>query len=153
MKSDVGKNRKEIKKATFWQKVRESPIDYCSDLFIVAMVLYWMVDNLWETVIATVVTVSSIILSYKVGENLVDTSMWSSIGTNVTAPLTAGGAIWMVKNGVQHALFNRKGAEAKPDFPAVNADGQDDGAETLIEQEVSQNEECERELEAEIVQP
>lgn len=121
--------------------IRESPINYFSDLLICAMVVLWIADNLWETLIATIVTVSSIFLSFQAGYGCYDTSMWSSIGTNIAIPLSAGGAIWMVKNGVQHAIANRDGKQAHMDFPAINAEGQDDGNEKPIKQEKREDDE------------
>lgn len=103
-------------------KLNRSPINYFSDLFIVAMVSMWIVDNAYQSVIASVVTISSIFLSHQTGMNCYDTSMWSSIGTNVAIPLSCGGAIWMVKNSVQHAISNYRGKDATKDFPAVHPD-------------------------------
>lgn len=103
-------------------KLRRSPINYFSDLFIVAMVVMWIIDNVYQSIIATYVTVSSVVLSNEIGMSCIDTSMWSSIGTNVAIPLSCGGAIWMIKNSVQHAICNYKGKEVLKDFPAVNAD-------------------------------
>ena len=114
------------KKTRWIDRLNRSPINYFSDLFIVAMVLMWIVDNIYQSVIATAVTVSSIILSAQMGTNCYDTSMWSSIGTNVAIPLSCGGALWMVKNSVQHAISNYKGKQAVKDFPAVNAEGEDE---------------------------
>lgn len=101
-------------------KLKKSPINYFSDLFIIAMVLMWIVDNVYQSVIATIVTLSSVKLSIDTGAMLFDTSMWSSIGTNVAIPLSCGGAIWMVKNSVQHAIAYTKGKRAHEDFPAVD---------------------------------
>lgn len=112
------------KKAGITDKIKNSPINYFSDLFIVAMVLMWIADNVYQSIIATAVTVSSIILSIKTGSANFDTSMWSSIGTNVAIPLSCGGAIWMVKNSVQHAISNYKGKRLKHDFPAVHPEGE-----------------------------
>ena len=117
-------------------KLRRSPINYFSDLFIVFMVLMWIVDNIYQSIIATAVTVSSIILSSQTGMNLYDTSMWSSIGTNVAIPLSCGGAIWMVKNSVQHAIANRRGKRAHQDFPAVHPDGEQEEIELEQEMEI-----------------
>jgi hypothetical protein len=50
---------------------------------------------------------------------LEDPSIWSNIENLVTVPLSAGGAIWMVKCSVQHAIANSKGKNAKMDFPKV----------------------------------
>ena len=118
-----------MKKLNLMDKLNKSPINYFSDLFIVAMVLMWIIDNVWESIIATIVTISSVILSSQSGINCYDTSMWSSIGTNVAIPLSCGGAIWMVKNSVQHAIANRKGKQAQKDFPAVHPEGEDEEIE------------------------
>ena len=113
-------------------KIRKSPINYFSDLFIVAMVVMWIVDNVYQSIIASVVTVSSVILSNETGTNCYDTSMWTSIGNNVAIPLSCGGAIWMVKNAVQHAISNYKGKEAKKDFPAVHPEGEHEEIEMEV---------------------
>lgn len=117
-------------------KLKRSPINYFSDLFIVAMVVMWIVDNVYQSIIATIVTISSITLSNTVGMNCYDTSMWTSIGTNVAIPLSCGGAIWMIKNSVQHAIRNYKGQEVKQDFPAVHPDGEYEEIEREEEQNV-----------------
>lgn len=105
-------------------KLKRSPINYFSDLFIVAMVVLWIFDCLYESVIASSVTISSIILSHQTGMSCYDTSMWSSIGTNVAVPLSCGGAIWMIKNSIQHAISNYRGKKAHEDFPAVHPEGE-----------------------------
>lgn len=117
------------KKEKWSDKLRQSPINYFSDLFIVAMVLMWIVDNVYESIIATIVTISSIVLSHSTGSICYDTSMWSSIGSNVALPLSCGGAIWMVKNSIQHAISNYKDRDASMDFPAVHPDGEDEEIE------------------------
>lgn len=104
------------------QKLDKSPINYYSDLFIVAMVLLWIFDNVYQSLIASAVTISSIIQSFQTGMVQYDTSMWSSIGNNVAIPLSCGGAIWMIKNSVQHAIANSKGKRAFEDFPAVDTE-------------------------------
>ena len=97
------------------KKIREllnkSPINYFSDLFIVAMVVMW--------VIAIIVMMVFAIYSTLVWA---DNSIWSDLGTLVGLPLSCGGAIWMIKNGVQHAIANKDGRQAHMDFPAVNED-------------------------------
>ena len=118
-----------MKKEKLWGKLKRSPINYFSDLFIVAMVLMWIVDNVYQSVIATIVTINSVILSNQTGMNCYDTSMWSSIGTNVAIPLSCGGAIWMIKNSIQHAISNYKGKKAPMDFPAAHPDGEYDSIE------------------------
>lgn len=99
-------------------KLSKSPINYFSDLFIVAMVVAWISVLLVMTAMAIYATVA-----------LQDTSMWAEVGTLVAVPLTAGGAIWLVKCSVQHAIAYNRGERAHMDFPAVNAEGQDDGFE------------------------
>ena len=116
--------RKFRKKKSLQTKLRESPINYFSDLFIVAMVVMWIVDNVYQSIIATIVTISSIILSSQVGIGCYDTSMWSSIGANVAIPLSCGGAVWMIKNSIQHAISNKKGERAHEDFPAIHPEGE-----------------------------
>lgn len=116
-------------KRSLSDKLNRSPINYFSDLFIVAMVVMWIVDNAYQSIIATIVTISSIILSNQLGIPSYDTTMWSSIGTNVALPLSCGGAIWMVKNSVQHAISNYRGERAHEDFPAVHPEGEDEEIE------------------------
>lgn len=60
---------------------------------------------------------------------LSDVSMWSEVANLTAIPLSCGGAIWMIKNSVQHAIANSHGKHAPMDFPKVNADGEDDGTE------------------------
>ena len=124
-----------VKKETWVMKLKRSPIKYFSDLFIVAMVSLWIADNVYQAIVATTVTISSIILSHQTGVNCYDTSMWASIGTNVAIPLSCGGAVWMIKNSIQHAISNRRGKKAPEDFPAIYADGQDETIE--IEKELN----------------
>lgn len=99
-------------------KLKKSPINYFSDLFVVAMVVAWIV--------VIIIMILAAIYSTIILEN---TSIWTEIGTLVAVPLTAGGAIWMVKNSVQHAIAYSRGERAKMDFPRVNAEGEDDGFE------------------------
>lgn len=126
-------------KGKWLTKLKESPINYFSDLFIVAMVSLWIFDCVYQSLVASAVTISSIILSHSTGTNCYDTSMWSSIGTNVAIPLSCGGAIWMVKNSVQHAISNYKGKQAKQDFPAVHPDGEYEEIEIECETEIDSN--------------
>lgn len=121
-------------------KLKRSPINYFSDLFIVAMVLLWVFDCLYESIIASIVTISSIILSNQTGVNCYDTSMWSSIGTNVAVPLSCGGAIWMIKNSIQHAISNYRGKRAHEDFPAVHPEGAGEKIEIEQSEERSETE-------------
>ncbi len=100
------------------KRLQNSPINYMSDLFIVAMVLSWIIVIIVMVIMAIWATVK-----------LADTSVWCYVLELTGMPLPAGGAIGMVKNGVQHAIANNKGKQAHMDFPAVNAEGQDDGIE------------------------
>lgn len=101
--------------------LQKSPINYFSDLFVFSMVIAWIIALLIMTLAAFY---SMIILE--------DTSIWTELGNLVAVPLTAGGAIWMVKNSVQHAIMNYKGKNCPHDFPAVNADGENDGNEEPV---------------------
>lgn len=123
--------QKKQKKKSIKDRLGSSPINFFSDLFIVAMVLLWIVDNVYESVIATIVTLSSLSLSFEVGYSCIDTSMWSSIGSNIAIPLSAGGALWMLKNGVQHAIANKAGRQPAFDFPAIHPDGESDEIEMM----------------------
>lgn len=125
-----------MKKERWISKLRQSPIKYFSDLFIVAMVLMWIIDNVYQSVIATIVTINSVILSNTTGVGSYDTSMWASIGTNVAIPLSCGGGIWMIKNSIQHAISNYRGEQAKEDFPAAHPDGESEEIELEEEMEV-----------------
>lgn len=124
-----------MKKNSFVTKLRKSPINYFSDLFITAMVLMWIFDNVYQSIIASVVTISSIVLSHETGVGSYDTSMWASIGTNVAIPLSCGGAIWMIKNSIQHAISNSRGQEAAQDFPAIYPEGEYEEIE--LEEEIN----------------
>lgn len=112
------------KKNRIENTLRGSPINYFSDLFIVAMVVAWIVTLI---VMIAMAVYSTIVLG--------DNSVWSDVGSLVAIPLSAGGAIWMVKNSVQHAIANSQGRQAHMDFPKVNADGEDEGKEEKMMQE------------------
>lgn len=89
-----------------------SPINYFSDLLIVAMVIAWIAVL---TIMVGMAIYSTIILC--------DNMLWSDVANLVAVPLSCGGAIWMIKNSVQHAIAYSRGQQAHMDFPAVNADG------------------------------
>ena len=118
-----------MRKLKLLDKIRKSPINYFSDLFIVAMVLLWIAGNVYQSIIATIVTINSVVLSCQTGTQCYDTSMWASIGENVAIPLSCGGAVWMIKNSIQHAINNYKGKDAPMDFPAIHPDGEDEEIE------------------------
>lgn len=122
----LGSKKKSKKKLDVNETLKKSPINYFSDLFIVAMVCMWIVDNIYQSLIASAVTISSIIMSFKTGISSYDTSMWSSIGNNVAIPLSCGGAIWMIKNSVQHAIAYSKNRRAHEDFPSVDGVSNED---------------------------
>ena len=91
------------------EALNRSPINYFSDLFIAAMVVCWILVMVIMVVMAIFSTVQN-----------ADNSIWSDLAGVVTVPLSAGGAVWMVKNGVQHAISNMQGREAKADFAKVD---------------------------------
>lgn len=91
----------------------KSPINYFSDLFVVSMVLIW----------AAVCTVMAVMAVYSTVINQ-DNAIWSDLGVLVAVPLSAGGAIWMIKNSIGHAIFNNKGEIAPEDFPNPLEDSQ-----------------------------
>lgn len=110
-----------MKKISIKEKLCKSPINYFSDLFIVAMVVFWIITIITMTVAAIYAT---IIFN--------DTTVWSEVGALVAVPLTAGGAIWMIKNSVQHTIAYNQGKRAHMDFPATNAEGENDGFEKEV---------------------
>lgn len=112
-----------MKKNKLTKALSKSPINYFSDFFIFAMVLGWASVLIIEIVMAIY---STAILN--------EVSLWSEVTNLVTIPLSCGGAIWMIKNSVQHAIMNNKGKECPYDFPAVNAEGESDGYETILDE-------------------
>ena len=127
--------KKDKKSGKIVSALKRSPLNYLSDLMIVAMVVLWIFDSVWESIVASTVTLSSIVLSFQVGANCYDTTMWSSIGANIAMPLTAGGLTWMLKNAGQHWIANKKGERAHEDFPndEESGDGEDDDEDGNIE--------------------
>lgn len=116
------------------ERLRDSPINYFSDLFIYAMVLTWIVATVLMIFVAVAVTISGITLSFETQMNCLDVSIWSYVAEIVGIPLTAGGAIWMIKNSIQHALLNRQGKKCDPDFPPVETGEDINATEQPIEQ-------------------
>ena len=100
----------------------KSPINYFSDLFIVAMVLAWIFVLIIMVIFAVYSTME-----------LADTSIWPDLANLVAIPLSCGGAIWMIKNSVQHAIMNKQGKQCPEDFPAVNASDEIDGQEKPLQ--------------------
>ena len=115
-------------KNTLTEWLRKSPINYFSDLFIVSMVAGWVVVLLIMVIFSIYATIA-----------YADLSMWSDVANLVAVPLSCGGAIWMIKNSVQHAIANNHGKLAHMDFPAVNADGENDGMEQIVENRKEDN--------------
>jgi hypothetical protein len=109
-----------MKKGKLLKKLRDSPINYFSDLFIAAMVLTWIIASVLMIMAAIMVTAEGIILSFQTQTNCFDASIWSYVAEIVGVPLTAGGALWMIKNAVQHAIMNKQGKQCKTDFPPVD---------------------------------
>ncbi|MCC8049692.1 MAG: hypothetical protein LIP10_03400 [Clostridiales bacterium] len=98
-----------MKKIT--KALQDSPINYYSDLFVIVMVIDWLA-------VVVIMVIFAIYATVVYG----DTGMWSYVGELVSVPLSAGGAIWMIKNSVQHAIANRDGKQAHMDFPKVDVD-------------------------------
>ncbi|MCM1216774.1 MAG: hypothetical protein NC548_19925 [Lachnospiraceae bacterium] len=98
-------------KSLFYKPKRAAPkqkysiIKYFSDLFIMLMVVSWIVVDAIMVAMAIYSTI-----------RFQDTSIWGHVESLTAVPLTAGGAIWMVKNAVQHAIMNSKGQECPSDF-------------------------------------
>lgn len=98
-------------KTLFYKPKRAAPkpkysiIKYFSDLFIMLMVTSWIVVDAIMVVMAIYATVV-----------FQDTSIWGYVENLTAIPLSTGGAIWMIKNAVQHAIMNSKGKECPSDF-------------------------------------
>ena len=118
------------------EKLKKSPINYFSDLFVAAMVVAWIAVIVIMVAAAVYATV-----------RLADTSIWCEVGSLVAMPLSCGGAIWMVKNTVQHAIANNRGEKCPMDFPAVNANEEIDGQEQEMETGSGNSEEDENDSE------
>ena len=104
------------------ERLAKSPINYFSDLFVIAMVVAWIATIVVMTAMAIYATVV-----------FQDTSIWAYVEALVAIPLTAGGGIWMIKNSIQHTIAYNRGERAHMDFPAADAEGQDDGLEDPYE--------------------
>lgn len=102
----------------FFNKVKQSPINYYSDLFIVVMVIAWACAIPFVGIFAVYSTITM--------ENI---GLWANFVELITVPLTAGGAIWMIKNSIQHALASKRGETCEPDFAAVHPDNEEEEIE------------------------
>ena len=110
--------------------LKKSPINYFSDLFIVAMVVGWI----------AVIAVMLIFAVYSTVAHA-DNSIWSELQQLVGLPLTYGGAAWMLKNGVQHAIANNRGEQAHMDFARVDVDDDMEVEEPIGNTETEEEEE------------
>ena len=110
------------------EKLKKSPINYFSDLFVIAMVVCWIAVILIMIVVGIFATAC-----------YADTSMWAYTADLVSTPIAAGCGMWMVKNTVQHAVMNYKGKQCPEDFPAVNGNEEIDGQEQVMGTEVSED--------------
>lgn len=117
----MGTKKKKKKKKSITQMLDKSPINYFSDLFVVTMVIAWIIAIIVMMIAAVFATM-----------NFCDTSIWGYVANLVSTPLSYGGAIWMIKNSVQHAIAYNRGETAHQDFPKVNADGENDGVEESV---------------------
>ena len=99
--------------------LNNSPINYFSDLFVMAMVVAWIVVLIVMMIMAIWATV-----------HFADTTIWCYVQELTAVPLTAGGSLWMLKNAVQHAIANNKGETCPQDFPKVPVD-MDGNEETM----------------------
>lgn len=97
-----------MKKKRLEKALNNSFINYFSDLFVAVMVIAWIAVIIIMIIMAIYATV-----------RLSDVYMWSDVANLTAVPLTAGGAIWMIKNTVQHQIANNKGKQAPMDFPPV----------------------------------
>ena len=102
---------KQAGEGKFSRFLTKNHISYFSDLFVMAMVVLW--------ILVVLIMVGTAIYATVV---IADTSIWCYVQELVAVPLTAGGAIWMVKCAVQHAMASSKGEECKADFPKVPVD-------------------------------
>ena len=106
----MAKKRKR-KQGKITKALNNSPINYFSDLFIIAMVLAWIIAIIVMMVMAVYATVT-----------FCDTSIWCYVQELVAVPLAAGSSVYLVKCGVQHAIANNQGKQAHMDFPRVDTD-------------------------------
>ena len=93
------------------KKLRESPINYFSDLFICAVVVIW---------IGGIILLA--IAAWRAMALYADTSIWCYVADLVSTPIAAGAGMWMIKNAVQHAIHNYRGDEAPMDFCKVDTE-------------------------------
>lgn len=98
-------------------KLKRSPINYFSDLFIIGTVLFWMLFCLVGEAVAVIVTFSSIAVSIESGISQYDVQLWGIVSTVVLAPITVGVGGWLVKCAGQHWMANKRGEKADYDFP------------------------------------
>lgn len=118
------KDPKHSGKEKLSKKLGDSPINYWSDLFVIAMVVIWIASVVILTINAIAVSITTMVMTYYLGFSVIDNTLWSEDVILITAPLSAVSTVWMIKNSVQHAILNNKGKSCPVDFPRV--DGADD---------------------------
>lgn len=123
---------KKRKSGKFEKVIKKSPINYFSDLFVASMVICWVVVLGVMVVFAIYATVA-----------LSDVTMWTDIAGLVGIPLSCGGAIWMIKNTVQHSIANKQGKQVEMDFPAVDASEEIYGQEKPMNFEETESDDSE----------
>ena len=106
------------------EKLKESPINYFSDLFVCCIVVVW---------IAGIVLLA--IAAWRAMSLYADTSIWCYVADLVSTPIAAGAGMWMVKNAVQHAISNYKGKEVPPDFARVDVEEMEREVEETAEED------------------
>ena len=103
--------KKRPKESKLETKLKNSFINYLSDLFVATMVIAWIVVIIIMVAMAIYSTIT-----------ICDTSVWSNVTELVGYPLTAGGALWLVKCCIQHKIANENGKQAHMDFPKVDVE-------------------------------
>ncbi len=105
------RKRRKTKAEKAVEVLNKSPINYFSDLFVIVMVLAWAIAILVMLLVGVFAS-----------EEVSNAAIWSSIDNMVTSPLSAGGALWMIKNGINHAIAGTQGKVAEKDFPNVEVE-------------------------------
>ena len=117
------KDPKHSGKEKLSKKLGDSPINYWSDLFVVAMVVIWIASVVILTINAIAVSITTMVMTYYLGFSVIDNTLWSEDVILITAPLSAVSTVWMIKNSVQHAILNNKGKSCPVDFPHTMCTG------------------------------
>lgn len=110
------KNKTKNKSSKKWlRKIKKSPINYFSDLFIIAVVMLFIIVSFAMIIMGTYSTIVNN-----------DNSIWSELQSLTTAPITVGIGAWLGKCAFTHAIANAKGGYPKFDFPDDISDGEED---------------------------